>query len=129
MRLFKQLFRGLYKRKPETLSDRVLQVGGKLIASRFRQIGVANNCAPTDKTSDQKIIEIYQRVGAAFRQEAENRGERIPAGNLNAIAFHFVQVYELAGDKFLDEHLIYEIDKYHNEGLRQNYIDQKINLF
>lgn len=129
MGFFKKLFGGSDEQKPKTLLDQAQQLGGQLIVSRFRSIAKANNCAPTDKTSDQKIMEIYQQVGTAFRQEAENRGERIPAANLNGIVFKFIQVYEMAGDQFFYEHLKYEIDKYHREGLRPDYLQQEINLF
>ncbi len=126
MSIFKTLFGGATK--PRTMLDEVQEVGGKLIVSGYRRLAQQNRCAPTGKTSDQKIVEIYSRVGTAFRQASEQRGERIPALILNYIVFKFLQVYEMMGEQMLQEHLQYEVDKYLAEGLRPNY-RQELPLF
>jgi hypothetical protein len=77
---------------------------------------------------DQKIIEIYQRVGSAFREASNQRGEHIPAGHLNTVVLKFFQVYEMMGDTMFYEHLKYEVDKYIQEGLRPDY-KQDLKLF
>jgi hypothetical protein len=64
------------------------------------------------RTSDEKIMEIYQKDATAFRQVADQRGERIPAGVMNFIVWKFLQVYETLGKAMVDEHLAYEIEKY-----------------
>jgi hypothetical protein len=80
------------------------------------------------RTSDEKIMEIYQKDATAFRQVADQRGERIPAGVMNFIVWKFLQIYETLGDAMVDEHLAYEVEKYHKEGLRHDY-KQDLYLF
>jgi hypothetical protein len=110
-----------YSKKSQDSANNLLNAAGKVIITGYRQVASQNNSAPTAKTSDAKIIEIYQKVGSAFRTAAKQRGEQLPAENLNFIVWKFFKVYELMGDKMLDDHLKYEIDKYLNEGLRSDY--------
>ncbi|MSU59799.1 MAG: hypothetical protein EXS35_16795 [Pedosphaera sp.] len=107
--------------RPGTALEAAQATGGKLIVAGFRQIGACNGCPPTGKTSDEKIIEIYSRVVTAFRAAAKQRGEHIPANCLNTIVMGFLQMYEKMGQKFIEEHLRYEIDKYLASGLRPEY--------
>ena len=108
-------------RKPRTLLDRAQAAGGKVIVAAYREIAAKNGIPPTVKISDEEIIEIYSKVGTAFRQAAKQRGEHIPALFLNHIVGGFLQIYEMCGTKFFDEHLRYEVDKYIAEGLRPDY--------
>lgn len=110
----------ILKRKPEkpvsiqdTLNSNVVR--------RLREIGEYNNTAPTEKTSDEKVIEIYQLICSSFRNASNKRNERIPADNLNTIAIKFFNVYEEFGQDFMQDHLKYELDKYLKEGLRPEY--------
>lgn len=107
--------------------DDVQGVGGRLIVKGYRRIAAQHGCAPTAKTSDQKIIEIHTLVCKAFHQAAEQRGERIPPLIDNYIALKFLQVYEMMGDH-LQQHLQYEVKKYLAEGLRPDY-KQELELF
>jgi hypothetical protein len=120
----------IFKResKPRTMLDDVQEVSSKLIVKGYRKIGAQHDCAPTTKTTDQKIMEIYSIVGAAFHQAAERRGERIPALVQNYIVLKFFQVYEMFGDQRLQGHLQYEVGKYLAEGLRPDY-KQELPLF
>ena len=113
--------------KQRTMLDDVQEVGGRLIVKGYRRIAAQHGCAPTAKTSDQKIIEIYTLVSKAFHQAAERRGERIPALIDNNIVLKFLQVYEMMGDH-LQQHLQYEVGKYLAEGLRPEY-KQELPLF
>ena len=122
------LFDRLKKKKPKTLLDKFRENAEPLIVSRYRNIASANGIAPTSKTTDQKIIEIYKQVGSKFREVAENRNENLSAGYLNTIVLKFYQVYEMKDESFYNEHLKYEIDKYLNEGLREDY-KQDLKLF
>ncbi|MBK9413560.1 MAG: hypothetical protein IPN61_09095 [Bacteroidetes bacterium] len=128
MSLFKKLFGFSTIQKPKSLSGQVEHLANKLIIQRYRQLGMANNCPPSSKTSDQAILDIYNKVAIAFNQVAGIRGERIPAVNINSIVFKFIQVYEMTGETFFDEHLKYDIDKYKSEGLRPDYLQQEIRL-
>ena len=107
--------------KKRTMLDDVQEVGGKLIIQGYRRIAAQHGCAPTSKTTDQKIVQIYSTVGTAFHQAEEQRGEHIPAPYLNTIVLKFLQVYEMGGDQFMEEHLKYEVEKYLVEGLRPEY--------
>jgi hypothetical protein len=116
------LWRLIYEpAKPHTMLNRVQEAGGKIIVAGYRRIGAEHGCAPTAKTTDQKIIEIYSKVGTAFHQAEQQRGERIPAVYLNTIVLKFLQVYEMLGDAGLEHHLQYEVQKYLAEGLRDDY--------
>ncbi len=120
----------IFKKKdlPKTVLDQLQASVGPLIINAYREIAAANNLAPTSKTSDQKIIEIYQRVSSAFRVASKQRNEIIPAGYLNTIVLKFFLVYEMMGDTMFYEHLKYEVDKYIQEGLRPEY-KQDLKLF
>lgn len=122
------LFDGFKKKKPRTLLDQAQELAGPLIVNGYRRLAAANGTAPTSKTSDQKIIEIYQQVGSAFREASNERNEHLPAGHMNTIVYKFFQVYEMLGEKMFYEHLKYEVDKYINEGLRADY-KQDLKLF
>ncbi|MBN8571317.1 MAG: hypothetical protein J0M18_16975 [Ignavibacteria bacterium] len=119
----------LFKRKEKTLLTEIEPLVDKVIIKSYRDIAKKINGAPSAKTSDEKILDIYRKVLIAFKAEASQRGERIPAVNLNSIALKFMQVYEMSGEEFFNEHLEYEIIKYHNEGLREDYKRHEITFF
>ena len=125
MSFFKKLFGSP---KPRTLWDEAKETAGKAIIFGYRRIAKEKGCAPTQKTSDDKIVEIYSKVISSFQKAAKEKNEHIPAVNLNYIALKFYQVYELAGDAFLDEHLDYEVNLYKTSGLREDY-KQELKLF
>lgn len=110
----------ILKRKPQEPGSFQDKLNTSLV-KRLRNIGEYNNTAPTEKTSDEKIIEIYELVCSSFRKAGAEREERIPANNLNTIAMKFFKVYEEFGEDFMQDHLKYEIDKYLKEGLRPDY--------
>jgi len=126
MNFFKKLFGD--SQKPRTLLDQVQETGGKLIVDGYRRIAAIQKCAPSLTTSDKKILDIYSKVVSAFYEAAKQRGELIPADNLNFIVLKFFRVYEMMGDEMLDSHLEYEVQKYLMEGLRPDY-KQELKLF
>lgn len=128
MSLFKKLFSTNKEAKQSTLLTQAQKLAGPIIITSFRTFASARGIAPSSKTSDEKIIEIYQKVGTAFRQVATQRGEIISAGVLNNIILKFFQAYEGYGQKMFDSHLNYELLKYQNEGLRPDY-KIELNLF
>jgi hypothetical protein len=115
--------------RPPTALTVTQEVTKKAIVSGFRRIAACNGCAPTAKTSDEKIMEIYCNVVGAFRGAEEQRGEHIPADCLHTITMEFLRMHEdlceaigkKAAENFMQEHLSYEIDKYLAEGLRPGY--------
>lgn len=115
MSFFKKMFGK--EEKPRTALDEMKSI----VVKAYRHLAKQNGTAPTSKTSDEKIIEIYSKVLTAFRKESEAKGEFIKAEILNLIAYKFFQVYELSGDDFMNEHLDYEINLYRNSGLRDDY--------
>jgi len=94
----------------------------------FRELGKMNNCSPTDNISDNTMIEIMETVGEAFKKASHQRNENIQTEYLFTIFMKFFGVYEKFGKKYCDEHLQYEINKYLNEGLRDDY-KQDLKLF
>jgi hypothetical protein len=101
---------------PASLLDRSLDTAGKIIISGYRNLAAQHGCAPTQATSDQQIMEIYRKVGAAFKDVARERGEELQAGWMNTVVLKFFQVKEKLGEAFMDEHLSYELDKYRQGG-------------
>lgn len=114
--------------KPRTALDEFEEKAGAVLVNGYRSVAALQSCAPTSKTSDREIVEMYKKVGTAFRAVAEKRGERLPAGTMNYIVLKFFQVRELLGAAMVDQHLDYEIKKYQEEGLRQDY-RQDLRLF
>lgn len=45
----------------------------------------------------------------------------MPSGYLNTIVLYFLQQKEMLGSEFIDEHLTYEVGKYVEAGLREDY--------
>ena len=117
----------ILKRKPQEPVSFEDKLNTSLV-KRLRNIGEYNNTAPTEKTSDEKVIEIYQLICSSFRNASNKRNERIPADNLNTIAMKFFNVYEQFGEDFMKEHLEFELEKYRKEGLRPEY-QKGISLF
>ncbi len=105
------------KKEPWTMLDELQEATVKL----FRGIGESNDASPTKKLSDEKILKISQEVMTAFKEAGEQKGEHIPGGYLMTIAMKFFAVYEMSGEDFYYEHLNYEINKYLQEGLREDY--------
>jgi hypothetical protein len=113
---------------PRTMLDEVEEKGGALLVAGYRHLAAAHSCAPTGKTSDREIIDMYKTVGTAFRAVADQRGERLPAGIINYIVWKFLLVKEMIGAEMVDQHLSYETRKYLAEGLRDDY-KKDIKLF
>ena len=119
MNWVKRLF-GLTKQSRTKLGE-VQEVGEKLVVAGYRHLAAHTGCAPTAKTSDQQIIEMYKLVSTAFQKTANQRSERLPGEILNYIVWKFLLAKERLGDDMVDQHLAYAIKKYHQEGLRPEY--------
>ena len=119
MSFLKRLFGGTSKQR--TYWDEFQDVGGKILVAGYRKIAAESGLAPTAKTTDKQIIEIYSRVGTAFQEAAKERGEHIPALTLNYIVFHFLQFYETNDEQFFQQHIQYEVNLYLKSGLRSDY--------
>lgn len=111
--------------------DSVQGVGGRLIVRGYRRLAAELGCAPTAKTTDKKILEVYAHVGTAFHEGEQRRGEHIPAPYLNTIVWQFLQLYETLGpecERAFQNHLQYEVERFVAEGLREDY-QQALRLF
>lgn len=115
MSFFKKLFSG--QQKPRTMLDELNSV----LVLAYRRLAKSRGTAPSDKTSDEKIVQIYSNVTTAFREASKSKGEFIPANILNNIVLYFFQAYETVGEEFMNEHLEYEINLYKSSGLREDY--------
>ncbi len=107
-----------------------VRLASTLIVDGYRRKALAagGGQAPTSKTSDKRLMEIYQTVGTAFQETAVKRGEALHVPYLNYIVLHFLAIEESHGPAFLETHLRYQTEKYLNEGLRQDY-RQELHLF
>lgn len=101
-------------KKKRTILDEIDEITIKV----FRGLAKVNNLPPTSKSSDEDILRINKEIINAYRAVENQRNEIIPANSLFAISFHFMQVFEMKGQKFYEEHLDYEIQRYIKEGLR-----------
>lgn len=111
-----------------TLFDDFQQASSRVIVKGYRRIAGIHGIAPTSKTTDAKIMEIYRSVLSAFGEASKKRREELSALCLNHIVTKFYQVYEMYGEQKLHEHLKYEVSKYLAEGLRQDY-KRELQLF
>ncbi|MBC35664.1 MAG: hypothetical protein CL663_06470, partial [Bacteroidetes bacterium] len=78
--------------------------------------------------TENKILDIYLQVVSEFKKASKKRGEHIPAQILNSIVLEFILTYEMSGEDFYKEHLIYEIDRYLKDGLREGHIKNQFSL-
>jgi hypothetical protein len=107
--------------QPKTLLEEVTDKASVLIVAGYRRIASERGCAPTVATSDKEILDIYTEVATGFREVAKQRGEQLPATQINFIVLFFYQNYERLGAEHMNSHLQYELRKYMNEGLRPTY--------
>ncbi|MES2250560.1 MAG: hypothetical protein V4645_25035 [Pseudomonadota bacterium] len=108
--------------EPGNLLEQAEAAAGPLIVDGYRRHGAVagDGMAPTAKTTDTRIREIYLHVGTAFQEVAKRRGEHLPAGGLSAVVLGFFQVEEMEGC-LLDAQLAYELKLYEAHGLREVY--------
>ena len=127
-------FRGCLKKlfqpkKQESVYDKFRQTMDPLIIKTYRNLGKHKQSAPTAKTSDAEILEIYTEVLTKFKEASRAKGQELPAPTINYIAFYFLNIYEDRGKTFYDEHLAYELMKYNVSGLRQSYVGKELSFF
>ena len=122
MEFLKRIFN--FKSKKRTYHDEIADLTVKM----YRSYSKGKNHAPTSKTSDKKIIEIYSTVLSLFSKAASERNEKIPVDNLNYMALYFMQIYETRDELFFKEHLDYELNNYKKFGLRETY-KKELTLF
>jgi len=109
------------KAKPQNVLQQVQELSAILIVGGFRRVFAAVEAGPSPQMSDALIMQIYSRIGTAFREASEKRGEHIPADNMNMIVLHFLEVYRISTPEFFESHIDYELQKYRAEGLRPSF--------
>ena len=111
----------LAQSKTPTVLDQAQAAAGTLIVAGYRRHAQSKGGAPSDKTSDSRIVAIYTKVGTAYRRIADERGERLSAGTINFIVWNWLQVYEMVGpalgDAAVDSELRDEVESYRKNGL------------
>jgi hypothetical protein len=107
--------------QPISIFDHVQEFPNDIIINGFRSAAVKRNIVLTSKTSDEKIIELYHRVGLAFIAASKKRKMYLPGRQINSIVLELLQVFEKNGEVIFNEYLSNEVAKYINEGLRQEY--------
>lgn len=88
---------------------------------RYRNYARMSNRAPSPKTSDKQIIDIYETIASEFTGVARQRNEEISEDTINGIVLKFLQMHESFGREMFEQHLEYELQKYEMEGLRPDY--------
>ena len=96
--------------------------------SGYRRVFCQGRVGASPEMSDALILQIYSRVGTAFREVAEARGDLLDAGTINMIVLYFLENYRTTTPEFFEEHLQYELDKYRRGGLRADY-QRPLHLF
>ncbi len=117
--------------KPKSEYEKLKSMVGPMLVKAYRKIAKERGLAPTSKTSDKEIVEIYIRVETAFKNAAKERNEDIPQNYINYIVFSFYQVYEGFQGNDLCEILFqsqidYEIKNYHKSGLPKKFCKELI---
>jgi len=114
---------------PKSKLDEVRKTAHVLLLSVYRRLYNERQVGPSPEMSDSLILEIYRRVGCAFREASKDRGEFIESAVINVIVLHFLDTYRMGGPGFFEEHLQYEIEGYKGRGLRAYWVEKKLDLF
>ncbi len=64
---------------------------------------------------------VIEDVTSTFTSISKDRGEELEAIELSLITCKFITLYEKHGLKMYEEHLKYELGRYREEGLREDY--------
>ena len=123
MRLLSKIF-GFNKKRiaDETfIKDMEIENEHYEVIQMFRNKTKENNIKLS--ITDKEIVYISQSIFYYFPQVAKNRGEKIDSNILFSIAESFMYKYQMTGNDFYLKQLQYELDKYMNEGLRNDYVE------
>lgn len=70
---------------------------------------------------ESQILYVIRDVSARFTNVSRDKREELEAMELSLITSKFITLYEQFGLKLYEEHLEYELAKYHEEGIREDY--------
>jgi hypothetical protein len=103
------------------LRGKGLSRGSRLIVDGYRRAARRQGLAPTAKTTDAEILQLFERVGSAFKSVADKRGESLRAPRINYIVWKFLQAHEELGSDAFDAYLQQETSRYRTDGLPAAY--------
>ena len=109
------------KPPPKTALDQVQELGGRLIVGGYRRIYAQRQLGASEEMPDTLILDIYRRVGSAFRTVSTERRELLPSTTLSTIVLFFLETYRTTGAEFFDTHLERELARYREHGLGEDY--------
>ena len=119
-------------RKPaadDGVMDRAAAIRRRALIAAYRGQGTRLGRAPGALTPDAAVIDVHERVTAAYARVAGERGETLTPARLHYIAWRFMETRETLGDDMLRSHLRHELRRYRAEGLRPDFQrDLKIDL-
>ena len=95
--------------------------GSRLIVNGYRRIARRRAMAPTKKTTDAEILNLFEQVGSAFKSVAYQRGESLKASRINYVVWKFLQAHEDMSKDDFDNHLQQQLENYHKNGLPPAY--------
>ena len=114
---------------PQSQQAEARKSANELAVSIYRNIYKQREIGPSPEMSDALILDIYRRVGCAFREASKDRGEFIESAVINVIVLHFLDTYRMGGPDWFEEHLRYEIENYRRGGLRAYWSEKRLDLF
>ena len=91
------------------------------IADGYRLFAKLHGGIPSDRLSDEEILEIHSKVKTAFTNASIQRNEKLPDNVINFIALEFLYTRESLGKAIVEERLIYEQNRYLLDGLRPDH--------
>lgn len=106
-------FLNLFKKKQRTMLDEIKDAATMIFRSSDKD-GLS-------QLSDEEISKTSEEVMNSFKYVAEQRGEVIAGGHLLTIAMFHLSIQNNLGKDMYNSHLAYELKKYANEGLREDY--------
>ena len=125
---------------PQSEQDEARKNANVLAVSIFRRI-LDEQPGPSAEISDASILDIYRRVGCAFREVGKERSEFIKSAVINRIVLYFLTFYSTFGpdnaetaseqeglQHFFEERLQNEIETYRQRGL-PDYFQKPLPLF
>ena len=92
------------------------------LVAEYRSIGEERKVPPSSRLSDEQIYETFVLSTAAFRQAAHIKQERVSEATYKGIALKFMGVLEFFGEAYFVDHLKYEVERFHKEGMRDDYV-------
>lgn len=89
----------------------------------FKKFGSQSKNTTAEWEYKEEHGDLLKTVLKEFASIAEERGEEISGRALKEIGIKFLALYQMSGPDFTKEHLRYELQRYRQHGLREEYKD------